>query len=48
MHADGLKQALQGKCTGMGTGVMGMGCGWREICGDGMGMERTSCVRAAL
>ena len=40
MYAGELKQALRGKCTGMGTDVMGtgtdeMGMGWGETCGDG-------------
>ena len=34
--------------VGLGTGVMGMGWEWGEICGDGVGMGRTSCPRAAV
>jgi len=37
-----------GHGVGIGTGVMGTGWGWGETCGDGVGMGRTSCPRAAL
>jgi len=39
---------MYGDEVGMGTGVMGMGWGWEETCGDGVSMGRTSCLCAAL